>query len=554
MSNMKSLVVGVSVTPEVGLEVAQINFATQTVLKYGIRKLEYDNARREIADLDLFKEALQDLFMELAIAQGSTVVINIPTVTFKVNDYPAALEDGQISNALEEDIADHPILKNTEPAISAVKLPNSSMQFNKIAYVAAQKQMLIEMALIIKDLGYKLYAIDTSVNSVLNALMYKQRVDVSEDVNWVLLTVDNTHCRILSMNGKDYVDSYEEKISIGEVLGDAENYATVVATVTPILKNVPSKYLCVVSKTNVISAELLASKLTYSAPITYQEANCFSKESFLECGPEVDEKMAMILSLDVIGACIYKDFERYSDAHFNLFNESLGEVYLLEQPPEIILFDHKFVLSNQFLITLFCICAVVLGLVIGSLFIFYSTKVVNLNEQVEELDNKANQIEQYLKANENISTELFDEGDEIRGGLVHNKSIYSYYTIVGTEIPKKLWLTHLKFGDKTTIEGQADNLESVYAFFRSIKDYDPDSDIKLQKLGLASKSAAANNDLEEINTDSILTSLNADFYEFAISNDPDLNKKEKKEGDKPADGNNNVDNALPGLEPIKETN
>lgn len=554
MSNMKSLVVGVSVTPEVGLEVAQIDFATQTVLKYGIRKLEYDNARREIADLDLFKEALQDLFMELAIAPGSTVVINIPTVTFKVNDYPAALEDGQISNALEEDIADHPILKNTEPAISAVKLPNSSMQFNKIAYVAAQKQMLIEMALIIKDLGYKLYAIDTSVNSVLNALMYKQRVDVSEDVNWVLLTVDNTHCRILSMNGKDYVDSYEEKISIGEVLGDAENYATVVATVTPILKNVPSKYLCVVSKTNVISAELLASKLTYSAPITYQEANCFSKESFLECGPEVDEKMAMILSLDVIGACIYKDFERYSDAHFNLFNESLGEVYLLEQPPEIILFDHKFVLSNQFLITLFCICAVVLGLVIGSLFIFYSTKVANLNEQVEELDNKANQIEQYLKANENISTELFDEGDEIRGGLVHNKSIYSYYTIVGTEIPKKLWLTHLKFGDKTTIEGQADNLESVYAFFRSIKDYDPDSDIKLQKLGLASKSAAANNDLEEINTDSILTSLNADFYEFAISNDPDLNKKEKKEGDKPADGNNNVDNALPGLEPIKETN
>ena len=554
MSNMKSLVVGVSVTPEVGLEVAQINFATQTVLKYGIRKLEYDNARREIADLDLFKEALQDLFMELAIAPGSTVVINIPTVTFKVNDYPAALEDGQISNALEEDIADHPILKNTEPAISAVKLPNSSMQFNKIAYVAAQKQMLIEMALIIKDLGYKLYAIDTSVNSVFNALMYKQRVDVSEDVNWVLLTVDNTHCRILSMNGKDYVDCIEEKISIGEVLGDAENYATVVATVTPILNNVPSKYLCVVSKTNVISAELLASKLTYSAPITYQEANCFSKEAFLECGPEVDEKMAMILSLDVIGACIYRDFERYSDARFNLFNESLGEVYLSEQPPEIILFGHKFVLSNQFLITLFCICAVVLGLVIGSLFIFYSTKVANLNEQVEELDNKANQIEQYLKANENISTELFDEGDEIRGGLEHNKNIYSYYTIVGTEIPKKLWLTHLKFGDKTTIEGQADNLESVYAFFRSIKDYDPDSDIKLQKLGLASKSTAANNDLEEINTDSILTSLNADFYEFAISNDPDLNKKEKKEGDKPADGNNNVDNALPGLEPIKETN
>ena len=52
-------------------------------------------------------------------------------------------------------------------------------------------------------------------------------------------------------------------------------------------------------------------------------------------------------------------------------------------------------------------------------------------------------------------------------------------------------------------EPSAKILESVYAFFRSIKDYDPDSDIKLQKLGLASKSSIANSDMEELNTDSI---------------------------------------------------
>ena len=63
----KSSIVGVSVTPEVGLEVAQIDFATQTVLKYGIRQLEYDASRREIADLDLFKEALQDAKEEITI-------------------------------------------------------------------------------------------------------------------------------------------------------------------------------------------------------------------------------------------------------------------------------------------------------------------------------------------------------------------------------------------------------------------------------------------------------------------------------------------------------
>ena len=54
----KSVVIGVSVTPEVGLEVAQIDFATRTVLKYGVRPLDYDINRRDIADLDIFKETL----------------------------------------------------------------------------------------------------------------------------------------------------------------------------------------------------------------------------------------------------------------------------------------------------------------------------------------------------------------------------------------------------------------------------------------------------------------------------------------------------------------
>ena len=554
----KSSIVGVSVTPEVGLEVAQIDFATQTVLKYGIRQLEYDASRREIADLDLFKEALQDLFFELQIPKGTEVVLNIPTVAFKTNDYPAALDEAQISNAIEEELADHYIFKTVEPAVSAVRLPNASMQFYKIAYTAAQKQMLIEIALGIKDMGYKLVGIDTSVNSVLNALMYKQRVDVSID-SWVLLIVDSYCYRIITMNGKNYVDTYEERISIGQVLDDAENYSAVVGAVTPILKNLPSKYLCVVSKTNIISAEVLASKLSYTAPIIHQEANCFSKEAFLELGPEVDEKFANIVSLDIIGAAIYKDFEQYSDAHFNLFNKSLGDIYTSEQPPEIMLAGRTIVLTPQLLIFAFVVVAIVIILPTVGALLYYANLISTQQNKMAELNQKVQEINQFLKDNENVSSDLFDEGDEIRLGLAHNKNIYSYYTIVGTEIPKKLWLTHLKLSDKTTIEGQADNLESVYAFFRSIKDYNPNSDIKLQKLGLASKTSFTpieenvengdNTNSQEFDTDSILTSLNADFYEFIISDDKNAGKSQAKQGTENTDNN-----GLPGLEPINESN
>ena len=553
MSLKKSSIVGVSVTPEIGLEVAIIDFASQTVVKYGTKPLEYDTNRREIADMDLFKEALQDLFFELGIPKGMEVVLNLPSVVFKTVDYPAAMDEAQISSAIEEELADHFIFQSVEPVISATRLPNSTIQFNKIAYTAAQKQMVIEIALSLKDMGHKLYAIDTSVNSVLNALMYKQRLDITDDVSWLLLIVDNMCCRIMTMSGSNYVDTYEERISIGEVLGDAENYGTVVSAVSPILKNLPSKYLCVVSKTNIISAEVLASKLTYSAPIIHQEANSFSKEAFLDIGPEVEHKYATLVSLDIIGAAIYKEFEQYSNAHFNLFNKSLGDIYTMDQPPEFNLGGSLIVLTNALLIKLFIFiaCVVLIPCSIG--YVYLVGQINSAKDEQKSLEAKAAQIEQFLKDNENISSELFDEGYEIRMGLEHNKGIYSYYTIVGTEIPKKLWLTHLHLSDKTTIEGQADNLESVYAFFRSIKDYDPNSDIKLQKLGLAAQSnmqvIPADGSDAGFDTDSILTSLNADYYEFVISDEAPKKANTNNNNNKKKQSSGNI--GLPELEPLE---
>ncbi len=520
ISKKKRSIVGVSVTPDVGLEIAEIDFASQTVLKYGTRQLEYDGNKCEIADLDLFKEALQDLLLELDIPKGTEIVLNLPAPVFKVVDYPTALDGPQVMSAIEEELAEHFIFKSVEPTISAVRLPNSTIQFNKIAYTVVQKAMLIEIIMFIKELGYKIYAAATSVNSVLNALMYKQRVEASDDTTWVLLIVERTCCRILSMNGRNYVDTYEERISIGEVLGDAENYGTVVSAVAPTLKNIPSKYLCVVSKTNVISAEVLASKLTYAAPIIHQEANCFSKEALMQFVPGIDENIAKTLSLDIIGTAIYRDFEPYSHAPLNLFNESLGEIYTIEQPPKLTINGTTYELTNAFLTKLFITITLFVLVPSIAFFIYFTGQIGKSQVKQKELEARSAKTAQFLKENEDISAELFDEGDEIRIGIEHNKRIYSYYTVVGTEIPKKLWLTHLNLGEHTTIEGQADNLESVYAFFRSIKDFVPSSNVKLQKLGLASKTELpplSNKDGMEFDTNSILTTLNADFYEFLIS-------------------------------------
>lgn len=344
------------------------------------------------------------------------------------------------------------------------------------------------------------------------------------------------------MQGRNYIDCFEERISIGEVLGDAENYSTVINAVAPYLKNLPSKYLCVVSKTNIISAEALASKLYYSSPIIHHEANCFVKEPLLELAEAIDPSIAKRVSVDVIGAAINTEFEPFSTARFNLFNETLGDVYLLEQPPVIKLNETmSIVLSMENMILASIVVALlILGIgFIGSWFV--NREISSKQEDLDFINSRIAQSEKYIKDNQHlVSSDLFDENYEISKGLAHNKNLFLYYQIVGTRIPKKLWLTSMELGQYTTLEGQADNVESVYSFYRNIKNTVLDTKVQLQKLSLAANST----DITELSldgsfdTESIITSMNADFYEFNIS-------------DKPAENTSEEDNDKSDIKPSK---
>lgn len=517
----KKIVVGVSVHPENGLEVAQVDYASKTVLKYGCRELMYDNARREIADMDIFKETLKDLFNDLEIPKGASVVLNLPTVFFKVQDYPASLSEDQVEVAIEEDLMNHPIFQNTEYSISAVRMPNSTIQFNKIAYTVSQKSQLIEIAMIINEMGYDIATIDTSVNSTLNSLLYNSGLTSSPNETWVMLLVENNCCRIIPMIGKNYSDSFEERISIGEVLGDAENYSTVLNAIEPVLKNLPSKFLYIVSKTNIISAEVLSQKLTYTGQIIHLEANIFAKHPFLDVVPSINQEFAKNISLDVVGAAINKDFAEISNAHLNLYNKNLGDIFTNNQPIVLKVGSGSIVLS---LVNMLILSAIIVGIALAatfSTFAFYQKEIDIKETELRQVQNSIKKLDDYLKENNAISTELFDEGDEIRIGIIHNKAIYSYYTIVGTEIPKKVWLTYLKLGNHIEIAGQADNLESIYSFYRNLKNYDSESKLSIKKLNLATNSPVTIlSDEESFETESILTSVNADYYEFVISDGP----------------------------------
>lgn len=526
----KRMVVGVSISPELGLEVAQIDFEEKKVVKYAKAPMAYDLAQRNVADVDIFKETLVEIFQNLMIPKGSDVVLNIPPVTFGIFEYPASLSEERVKLDIEEKLLSLPYYEKKEPLYDVSKLSIATMQFNRYLSASVSKTIITEIAMYISELGYNLICIDTTINSILSALIYNQRIELEAEKLWTLLVVDNSSCRVLTMQDSCYLESFEEKISIGEVLGDEENYSTVVSAVNPILEKSPTERLYVISNTNIISANKLANYLNFKGQIIHHEANMFATEPFLEYDGEViDVEDAKTISLEVIGAAIRRDFSDYVAANLNLFNSALGDVYFSAQPPEIKIGEKKYILTNELLfkigiILVSCILAFTLLIIVPT-----KAKIKNLENDLENVDKKIKDVDTFLKRNNDISTSLFDEGDEIRMGLASNKKVYTYYTLIGTEIPEKLWLTNVRLGEKVVISGQADNIESVYSFFRNIKDYNLDEKLKLQKLGLAlSKKSSTIQSDSSFDTESILTSMNADSYEFKFSNVPEEDVEQEK--------------------------
>lgn len=548
----KKVQVGIAISAEYGLEVAQIDYAARKVIKYGQRPLTYDFVRNVIADMDIFKNNLQELFAELQIPVGAEVYLTLPTSVMHVNDYPATLNINQVQSLIETEIEDENVFTDDNFNISASTMPVSTIQFNKIAYVVAQKSMLIEIAIQIKELGYSLKNIDVSTNSILNSLIFNGRVDISQDSMWTLVIVDSNRLNIVAMQGKVYMDCYSVPLGIGEVLGEKENYETVLSAIAPILNRIPSQYLYIVSKTNLISAQELSKHVNYNSTILYQEASNLATEPFIDVDEDIPLKN---VSLDVIGAAIKKTFEKVSVANFNLFNKELGDVFLSEQPPIIKLGNKEYELSIENMIKASIVYAVIFAVIFVMVFILMQSVISNKKKALDALTRDINTQQQFINANKDfVSTKLFDEGDEVAIGLVNNKSIYTYYTIVGTEIPQKLWLTYLNLGGEgnTTISGQAENLESVYSFYRNIKDYDADSKLKLQRLNLATKSSSKSiSPSENFEVDSILTSLNADYYEFKISDVPEEEKVKVDANNENGDSKSNSKGAIPNLEPIE---
>ena len=167
-----------------------------------------------------------------------------------------------------------------------------------------------------------------------------------------------------------------------------------------------------------------------------------------------------------------------------------------------------------------------------------AARVSEINKKIETIDGEIQKISNMNNSNK------FNEQATIKATLENNKTKLMSYSALGASVPQTLWITYFsaKNNGQIDIQGQAESVEDVYAFFRNMKDSLINSNLRLHKLELAS------NNVDDLVESDILSQ----GYDFEITNmsEEELGSAEELSGDdagnKSVSGNSKPPKNQPG--------
>ncbi len=533
------MTVGVTVSPSIGLEMIEVNLKSKTIEKYACKPLEYDYAKREIADYNRFREVLDSLFEDLKINKKCNIVLTLPSVHFGSVTLPSMLSDEGITSAIISEVEQVSyIFKRQDPVISW--FDNSAINDDKdnktILYSAIQQSALDEINAACVEIGCSIAAIETAPNSLLKALSYNQLAEeqMAPNTLWNLMIINPNSYSIITLNGKNIVEYREEPLALRSFVND-EIYDAIISSTQLTLQTVPLNYLYIVSKTDLVSAEVLSMKIPFNGNIKFLESNKYVQNPLMQASYNILPNMVLKITPEAIGSGIYN----VSDypLKFNLIGTNAASTEIaLEEYPKIKIGNTEVELTSAFVRKFAMLLAAII--VVPSLIILFVLNYLTNSEQqkLDTINSEIDSMKKELAKYEGIDKKnTFDEKLEINTIYDLNKTKFIYYSAIGANMPKDTWLIYLKLYDnkKVDIIGRSTSVENVYKFYKGLKMSVIDSDLRLNRLEM-SADTVGNTVIEDYNT------IKPKFYEFEITNltESELKEQEDALNQSSSDSNN----------------
>jgi len=526
------ITIGVSVSPGVGLEMIEIDSSTKTVNKYGCKPLEYNYSTREIFNYVEFQEALGDLFDELHIPRKSNIILTLPNVHFGVIGLPLLLTDDAVTNAIISEVEQSYIFKRQEPLVSWIEVSsNIDTEKRNLAYTAVQQTTMDGIKAACQEVGCNLTSVETSYSSFLKTLYYTDlaKDQMKENTTWNLMIIGQNNYSIFSMVGKKIIEHYEEPLALKSFVDD-EIYNAISTSAQLTLAGLPANYLFIASETDLVSAEVLSLKLPFVGTVNFLECNKYSQKELVVTDLNILPNLALKITPEAIGSAIYMfcDFP----IKFNLTGEKeLAANELAEgEYPRINIGNTEVEITPDLLkkICIIILVAVVIPIFLLSLLLekFVNSEQAKLTQLTTNVTNKTAEISKFTK---DTSTGAFDINSTIDKITSLNRTKLFYYSAVGMSTPNKLWVDY--YMTNTTggidIKGKSTDVNSIYSFYKGVKQLVNNSNIRLHKLEVSSDSV-----------DAVVSSSSGGpkFYNFEITNMTPEELNPPAEGATPAAG------------------
>lgn len=477
----KKQIVGLAVTPNIGLEALVFDKDSNNVVKYGQKFIEYNIASREIQDYNSLRSAIGDLFNELEIQkEKANVYLVLPNVHFGFRSIEdPSIDSDAIESMILSDASESYLFKQSEPQSAFVDLNARTGANSKyIAHSSIQRKVVEEIQDACMDIGVNIVGIEGSTSAIPRGIALTGLVDdvVQENRNWDILLVNPNNYAIFQMSGSRILDYIEVPFAIMSFEGE-EVYTALSSAVQQYLPNYPAKRLVIVSQTDNVSAELLKTAVIFDEEIVAVDSNKFSEKPCAKIAPSVIEQTALSMSPSALGASTPK---KGGFATLNVMGDmsydgvvTYGVLEIGDKEIELnsdSIMKFSILISGALLVLTLIVCGLFFG--IAS---FFGAKAGELQTRIDTLNTEITELEKSVAAG---ITTLIKQISE------NNKIAINYYDSLSTDIPSHVWLTYYinKDGKEVGIEGFSLDINDIYEYFKSLKMLAPNSDIKLNKL------------------------------------------------------------------------
>ncbi len=498
-----------SVTPGIGLEMIQVNYANREIENYSVRPISYNESLRELTNMEEFKTAVAEMFTELGINPKSNITLNLPTVLFGSMDINLMLGDEAITGAATSEVEQSYIFKRHDPIVKWMDSHSGTSENRKIFYSAVQQLVIDNIANALTELGANLVSVEMSLLSTLRALDYTGLAadEMKDGIPWNVLTVNATGYTILSMSGKNIVDYYEEPLPVNSYEGD-EIYNAISASAQISLMSLPANYLMVISDTNSVSAEILAKSLNVDGTVEYVENNNFKHSGFLSTSLSVLPENSLKASLQAIGCAVSKS------SNYPMFCNFLAATNVeVSQAVELVTLpigEEGFQISPMVAQLGALVIMIVLLAIAGAGMLIVPPMRDEQQAQLDSINAEISKIEKEIKKiqEEQQIANKFSVKKAMSEVLQDNRAKLIAYTAIGEAVPNNLWLNKFSTVDhgSITVTGGAGTVEDVYTFYRNLKESTNASNLQIKKL-----------EMQSDNVDDFMSNLPVS-YDFEISN------------------------------------